>query len=787
MDLQERMEQMRRDMEQRMAQMREKLEQRDILQPRPSTPVSNTSIPSEESHLLTSLIHHKGLEDETETKIGMFEQLYHSTYAQLTFGYGDPDFAPLINLLGSICEIELYESLRWVAETTGIAFPARSRTTFSHFIDLLSHPQAKAYLHASITDDEIATALHHLNKIRLLRNNANHKGVVERHRFVRFFEEHYAPFFNQCIPSFIQLKHHTVSKNHKFQSSTDGKADNFCILWTNTERLALKYCQNINTSSGASVPLAIIEQLITPFINEARNAGIYYILLDASEYDPISPTSAPANWQTHLQKLDEYCAKQFDCPSTVHGLFIIGGEDVIPMPTLRNPLNDDCSNSDKTDILEATIESDWIYSFHSGQISLTAEGHLDISRLGSATTCRHVGRLPIEDGLMESDITTDIGGYFSKMLKSLNEGIKVDNIGTVACQSCCMIANKMVNGFPNIDLHQLAQSYHHEDVFISPNLDLAISENNPEAEAMSRYISLMRECDMLMFTLHGGPQPNSPHYFGEAHIPARTGMIPVFTPSMLHGSKAKIVVPICCWGARFIGYRRNTSALLTAMYDSDTLLFMGSCRSALGEFDTSFMDENGQLRADPQPRYAEILIRLFMQLLLKGMRAGEALSLAKINYLKYYAEGNMADILTVQQFNLFGDPMLRVIPVGSTDNMIQDFPSGIATAIPPIEIEHMYYDKQDAFRDDWGGNIGLLQRVRGFVDSNLAYIRDTINKQLYQQYNIAPSTLRRITGYRDSHGTRGFRFIYTNDGDIPATVTAFADSKGRLLRVLHSF
>lgn len=199
------------------------------------------------------------------------------------------------------------------------------------------------------------------------------------------------------------------------------------------------------------------------------------------------------------------------------------------------------------------------------------------------------------------------------------------------------------------------------------------------------------------------------------------------------------------------------------------------------------MDENGQLRADPQPRYAEILIRLFMQLLLKGMRAGEALSLAKINYLKYYAEGNMADILTVQQFNLFGDPMLRVIPVGSTDNMIQDFPSGIATAIPPIEIEHMYYDKQDAFRDDWGGNIGLLQRVRGFVDSNLAYIRDTINKQLYQQYNIAPSTLRRITGYRDSHGTRGFRFIYTNDGDIPATVTAFADSKGRLLRVLHSF
>lgn len=270
MDLQERMEQMRRDMEQRMAQMREKLEQRDILQPRPSTPVSNTSIPSEESHLLTSLIHHKGLEDETETKIGMFEQLYHSTYAQLTFGYGDPDFAPLINLLGSICEIELYESLRWVAETTGIAFPVRSRTTFSHFIDLLSHPQAKAYLHASITDDEIATALHHLNKIRLLRNNANHKGVVERHRFVRFFEEHYAPFFNQCIPSFIQLKHHTVSKNHKFQSSTDGKADNFCILWTNTERLALKYCQNINTSSGASVPLAIIEQLITPFINEAR-------------------------------------------------------------------------------------------------------------------------------------------------------------------------------------------------------------------------------------------------------------------------------------------------------------------------------------------------------------------------------------------------------------------------------------------------------------------------------------------------------------------------------------
>lgn len=789
MDLQKRMEQMRRETERRMAQMKERMEQqRERLHPCSDISVSNSTTHYVETHQLTQLIHHCGLEDETETKIGMFEQLYDSIFAKRTFTYGDTDFAPLINLLGSICEIELYASLRTVAEKAGMAFPIRSRTTFSHFIDLLSQTEAQAYLQSVITEENITEAIRRLNKIRLIRNNANHKGVVDAPRFMRFFEENYAPFFNHNIPSFIKLKHHHSNKqNDNFNLTNNDNADRICIIWTNSERLSLKYCQNVNTHSGDSVPLAILEKLIEPFIDNARQSGICYMLLDAAEYDPVSPTSIPADWRTHHKRLDIYCNTYLNDTKSAVSLFIIGGDDVIPMPRLRNPLNDDQAITSRTDLLESTIEADWVYSFQSKHIVLSAEGYLDMSQLSDRAIYRHVGRLPMEDGLMESDLTSDIGSYLNRVLDAHKDGIKINRLGTVSCQSCCMIANKMVNGLPNIDLSGFDAGHHYKDVFISPQLDLTITNDAPEAVEMTKYISYLQDCDMLMFTLHGGPQPGSPHFFGEARIPASTDMIPVFTPPILYGAKAKVVVPICCWGARFIGYRRETSALLSAIYNSDTLLYMGSCRSALGEFDTSFMDENGKLCSEPQPRYAEVLIRLFMQLLLSGIPAGEALSLAKINYLRYHAQGDLADMLTVQQFNLFGDPMLQIHPVVNPDALSYDFPSGIAASMPSITAEYLHYDNHDAFSNDSETSDSLLQRVRGFVDSNLAHIRDSINEQLYRQYNIRPSDLRRITGYKDSHGTRGFRFIYTNGMEIPATVTAFANTDGKLLQVFQSF
>lgn len=795
MDYSERLEQMRRDMERRRKEMEDKLASMKS-RTMPGTTTQN-------SPRLSELLRHEGLEDESETKIGTFRRLYQAmlqrdkTSGRSTFGYDTVDYAPLLNPLVCAVEIELSAALEPVAKTHSIGWDGM----FGSFFQVLSccRDELTPYL------GQPGQVSRKLDKVKNVRNKVNHKEVIGRDAFYTFYEETYAPFFNETIPGFIRLKkeyRRGVAQNNsrdkaackaprlKGRFSVEHKSFDpsrrKCVLFTNTEQLSIKYFNDLHYG-GQYGPDVIKKQIFEPYFAAAAEAGVDYILLDASDSEYGRFFARSKGWEEHLDLLDEFWDRHFAGSGICPGLFIVGGHDVVPMPGLRSPLDDDISRQEKRQVLESTLESDWLYSFRAANVRIGTGGYLDVSALSSAVPRFYVGRLPLESGLMETPLSRDLGGYFAKSLEALKSKIRIDGVGAVGCHSCRIVTSKAVEGMPTIELNGFDDSCRYGDVFVSPRVHIDVrDEHDPDIPVMQKYVDRLRQCDMLVLFLHGSPSPASTAFVGEQRSQDGSMYIPAFAPEMLSGSNTKIVVPICCWGARFIGYRRDRSALLTAMYDSGALIYMGSCRSALGKFDACFTDENGRLVAQPEIKWGEMLVRLFMRNILRGIPAGEAMARAKSEYLFRYSDGKPEDLVTVEQFNLFGDPMLGAVAV---DLFSEEEEPTRYLSVPDFGNRHFSYGPTTLFtaEDDDNSLESLLRRTRNLVDSNLAYIRERIGAMMYRCYGIDPRTLRKVISFTDNEGGESLRFIYCRPGDYPATVMAETDTAGRVKNVVHTF
>lgn len=837
MDFNERMKQMRQELENKRRELEDKLTQNrekiysDYWNKAESensvnttTDLTKTAAQNNEhskANDLPELIHHKDLEDDSETKLGMFETLYNSTYLNCdsrtlaSFGYSDIDFSPLTNLLCGIAEIELYASLSLLAQKNGISLPERNRCSLGDLLEVLHSQRCMVVISRYISEPN--KLIKQIREIKSIRNSSNHKGVVNQPLFINFFKKIYEPFFNQSLPGLLNLKNRgkrifndeqysrTTSYNETISHRPLNKEDsNFlstleeifsanqyievkesevCVIWTNTEALALKYLNEVVSSENINYS-KIIYSFIKRFINDAASTGIKYIILDSADPEYNRFLDQEKSWESHLNMLDAFRLKNLDHLKSPVGLFIIGGDDVIPMPRLRNPLHDKAKDLKKLDLLEASIEVDWLYCFEAQYINVDKDGYLNIDKLSNVSPVFHVGRLPMENGLMETLPENDLDQYFSKSLSALKNKIDIDKMGIVVSENCKFVGSKVVNGFPLPDLSTFDSCYQHQGKFVSPKIDLTDKDNPDKKAVIDKYRNTLKQCNMLHFDLHGGPSPNVSAYAGASYYGEK---VPAFEPYFLKDSKVKIIVPICCWGAKFIGYNRNNSTLLYSMYDSSTLIFMGSCRSAYGPIDNPFINHNKELISEPQTLYAERLLRLFMQYILTGYTAGQSLSMAKTEYLSKYSNNNVYDFLTVQQFNLFGDPMLRSKPILSKDDIVIDEESSITISLPDFKTCDYSYNETCIYSKNTKDSISILDRVRQTVDKNLCDIRDRMNELLYKYYNIDPENLKYITQYKTGKGLEGMRFVYSERGDYPSEVSAITDAEGNPINIIHSF
>lgn len=508
------------------------------------------------------------------------------------------------------------------------------------------------------------------------------------------------------------------------------------IVFTDTNRLALKY-QTTNEEV-----LSLINR------NLLGRSDVEFLLLDAKDYQE-ELGNAP-DWKEYKGILADFLMGMGLTPNPKLGLFIIGGDDVIPMPRIDNPLNFD----------NVPLQSDFLYCFK-----------CDFPKVVKASSAQcYVGRLPLEDGVMKTSLTDDLQSYFNLANMMLGTGIEVNNVLMTSTQSWLPASNDMVKGLP-IDAPYPVAEATKENMYVSPRLDLE------DKYVLDFYKQDIGQADLLMFNLHGSDYPSHSSFYGEG---AEGHNNPeAFNLGLFRYSSARIFNTVACFGARYIGYGRDNSMLLSAIYGGGIMLYAGSCTTALGR--------SGQRHVAAQDilvpsGMAESFMKLYTLYLFGGATAGEVFLRAKCDYFNTCRalDGDDAALATILMFNLYGLPTLHV----NRKKDVTDEARGIKEVLPvDITKQTAYktlYDKNNE------GERGLLADVQMRVDRNLLMIRRTIENKLYTYWGLNPSDVCRIDQIVENNQPKGYRFEYSKKGNIiDSRSWAYTDNMGNVKDVIH--
>jgi hypothetical protein len=294
---------------------------------------------------------------------------------------------------------------------------------------------------------------------------------------------------------------------------------------------------------------------------------------------------------------------------------------------------------------------------------------------------------------------------------------------------------------------------------------------------MKIFATSLKKADMLMFNLHGAEEPDYPGFYSCDEA---------FHPSLLQQSNARVFNTVACYGARYTGYSRDESMLLSAMYGGGVLLYTGSLIPVPMYYDYE-SNEARELLLNPGTG-SEVLMRLFPLYQFKGLTAGYALLKAKCDYFNMcrYIESDGFSLSTALMFCLYGNPMLHI---KKQEHVIAAALQN--DAIPPAPIKAMPTKltktmKQRVYQKNTSG--ALLDQVRGYVDANLSAIRQMVEKHLYDQLGLPPRQLESIDQFsrpaKDGNYELGYIFNYHNSAATFAAKTYVeVSSQGKLKRV----
>ncbi len=788
---------------------------------------------------LLRLVTEDRLEETSKAKIGTFEKLYSDIYRSetgrpLSYGYEDLDYSSLIGLLVSVLEIEInlsvYQELR---RLFGVRMPdfanraAESRIVLlggNYSVDVGKKEQTlgpiRALAEFKQSDlghiiPEFGEFVRFLGSFIGIRNKADHKEYISKSAFLRFYDS-YAEFFNFYIGYLMDLKQkfYVVSKSYNrydfsIYSSTDACDTDYLrsldkqsggsgkekhgVIFTDISKLALKYFGQINfrvwNSEGKEELhsyLPLITAIFDRYISECKKMGIFYDLLDASERIYGHILDFDHSWRGYQKILDEYCNDYGINSENPYGLFIIGGDDVIPMPTVHNPMSFPQDEAIGISAAECTLDADILYSFASEKISLNKNNDVCMKFIAELPRF-YVGRLPLENGAIVDSIYSDlyefddngnsIGGYFHRAVEAYRPGLKTDGktfkptgmeINSPLAVAGFRMKETMCSIIEGIPMRKLGNipGVSEDNVFLSPGIDLGDRNENTET-----YIDTVRDSDMLVFVLHGSNKASSSGFYGDP------GGLCAFDPELFPMSRNKVFAGICCWGARFIGYGRDCSALMKAIF-SNTLIYIGSSRSSAGGFWRCKRCE-----------FSEAMLKYSSNYLLQGYDAGEALYKSKIGYIEKYLlyDNPYVAFATIMEFNLFGDPLLNVCPMlPKTD----DFDTTVLedaneTCIPE---DGYLVRKFDLVYSSQPHKSSMLSEVRGMVDDNFKSIHTAISESLYRAYGIEPRSLYCAYRMTEPSGEQGYSLKYKmSEGYVEHNTIVETDLSGNIKYVISMY
>lgn len=554
------------------------------------------------------------------------------------------------------------------------------------------------------------------------------------------------------------------------------------IILTNSTIIARKY-------KGTSA--CDVRKIITDFMRQsAAESGFVWDLVDLGSDELKNVINADSSWMDYAQFLSDYCEGVGIKKSPRTPLFIIGGGDVIPMPEFYASVGHDVK----------TIEdSDMLYCFPT---------EYQWKKVSIDDAIFNVARLPldyVERGTLTSSVKDDLGGYFKRAIKVLADGIPL----TYAM----MTANAGKNGnndwtWTSVDvMAKLPQQQLKNDgdltrdnMFLCPALDVMGEEYDSNANVKA-YKKFLAKTDMLFINLHGSPSKEYSGYLGQESYTPYWGM----SIELMKQLKTPIINAFPCYGARYGRYffdnndgsmpeyqvyEREDSMLLTAFYNSNVLLFTGSCTSSMcsnvignGTIVNHLNESTNPVDLLMPAGYAEAMLKLYACYLFQGEQAGYALLRAKIDYLNYRAKYENKDLvfLTLNQFNLFGCPILYATPQDATHQLRDSLKS---MSIPAKELPDVEYQTEfDRFEQ---GIDGVLNRARTLVDNNLKVLDEKIRTELYGELGLIEDNLTRIESVK-YNGQQSYNLTYSKKNKFyPEFYILQTDEDGEIKEVLKS-
>lgn len=502
-----------------------------------------------------------------------------------------------------------------------------------------------------------------------------------------------------------------------------------------------------------------IVRLIEAYVVASHTRGIRYRVIDAADYRMLNPESAtrsisltPADgWVEHTALLaDYYRYGRLTAEDRSCYLFIIGGEDIIPMPVVPHYMAATPNFHDKD------IDSDIPYAYMLGERTYPL---LESGKLFSYEQYFHVGRLPFAtDASIE-----DLAGYLRRA-SAAAAGIEVESYygqtnmpwGDESLVVCKPLRDAAIPT-TSTEFEEAYCEVEGERYYVSNDgliYSLPVNVHNLEQVFDAN-------ASFYYFNLHGSNSPTYPGYIAD-HV--GNAILPQHIATT---TKPNIFVTEACYGGRFQRYAKRDSMLLSAM-SSQTLLLLGSSRIAFC---------NNRYSIDNSDRLANV----FIVELLNGKSGGEALYNARKSFFEY-DNGRLYDqqLVSIVEFNLFGDPSLKMRR--AKDSGYEGYrcaPLSKGEVIRVVENKCLYEENEEQNKGS------ILQLVRREVDQNIMRIRQVIDKELYDRLGVEHRALRNIFRSSFSDGRSFYSFNYSDQrAGFDRSYSALTTEQGEIITVI---
>lgn len=493
------------------------------------------------------------------------------------------------------------------------------------------------------------------------------------------------------------------------------------VILTDLKKLAEKYSCTEET----------VKEVINKFREQSKAFSMEWYLMNAPEC--VEDTEEPF-WLDYNEAISVFMRNHKLPVGIKTPLFIIGGDDVIPIPKVEDVFG----TSD-----DGMIPCDMCYGFEGNFFSDLWDG--GDHTITDDYVRNNVSRLPLEDGVMNSYIEDDFEAYFNICSIYYEHGIPVENVVMTANASWLPASKTMSEHLPLIQ-HTNDPEMVKDGMYVSP----PVSPDNDEA--VDSVCDSMADSGMLLFNLHGSDTEGMSSFYSDSGE--------AFVIEMLASSEARVFNTVACFGARYHGYERDDSMMLSAFYNNGFLLYAGS----LIPVPMTDLDVPDGVEVH-EGSGSEHLMPIYCMEQFRGLPAGEAMMRAKLEYFNTFRHMERDDfsLATAMMFSLYGNPMLRLQPNEEVLRRSQE--CHVLPELPHMKYAnpiHMKRLQRIMTKDDVKSG-SLLEEIRGRVDANLTAIHSQIQRHLYDAYGLEPRWLDHVDAFEmtNSKGRSQQGYCYT--------------------------